>query len=97
MKTITFLYLEHCPYCRNARKAMEELKGENAAYVEVLARMERIEESKEPEKAVPFGKDYYYVPTMFVDGQKFYEAKPGESYEDCKEKVKAALQAALAE
>ena len=30
-------------------------------------------------KAQKYGKDYYYVPSMFVDGKKKYKAHPGET------------------
>lgn len=32
MKTIMAFYLNGCPYCANAKKAVEELTRENAAY-----------------------------------------------------------------
>ena len=93
MKKITVLYMEGCPYCRNAARAMDELEKVYSAYEEVP--VEWIEETREGEKAQPFAKDYYYVPSMFVDGVKLYEAKPGESYEECKHCVEAVFQAAM--
>ena len=91
MKKITLFYLSDCPYCHNARKALEELKKENPAYKEI--EIDWIEESEQPEVAEQY--DYYYVPTMYVDGRKLYEAKPSESYAACKENVKAVLDAVL--
>lgn len=32
MKKITMFYLEECPFCQKAKKAMEELMTENPAY-----------------------------------------------------------------
>ncbi len=91
MKKLTIFYLENCPYCRNAKRALEELRQENAQYAK--AEVEWIEESKEAELAEKF--DYYYVPAAFLDGRKLYEAKPGEDYQSCKQNVQAALDALL--
>ena len=91
MKKITLFYLSDCPYCRNARKALEELKQENPAYGEID--IDWIEESEQPELAEKY--NYYYVPTMYVGDKKLYEAKPSESYAMCKENVKAVLDAVL--
>ena len=35
LKQIELFYLTHCPYCINARRAIEELKSENSAYEEI--------------------------------------------------------------
>ncbi|MBR1672269.1 MAG: glutaredoxin, partial [Fretibacterium sp.] len=32
MKKVTFFYLENCPYCKQARKALDELKAGDARY-----------------------------------------------------------------
>lgn len=91
MKKITLFHLNDCPYCHNAKRAIEELKKENPAYSEVD--IDWIEESEQPEFARKY--DYYYVPTIFADGKKLYEAKPSEDYAACKANVKAALDAVL--
>ena len=93
MKKVTVLYMEGCPYCRNAARAMDELEKAYSAYAEVP--VEWIEETREREKAQPFAGAYYYVPSIFVDGTKVYEAKPGESYEECKRHVETAVRAAV--
>ena len=88
MKKAKLFYLENCPYCHNARRALKELIAGNPAYGEV--EIEWIEESRQPELAETF--DYYYVPSVYTDdGKKLYEASPSESYEDCRENMKAAL------
>ena len=92
MKKITFFYLERCPYCKNARKAMDELKAEDARYGAL--EMDWVEESKQPDVADRY--DYYSVPTMFIGSEKLYEASQGESYDDCKANVKRVFEAALA-
>lgn len=89
---IKFFYLESCPYCKQARRALDELKSENAQYKNI--EMDWIEESEQPEIADKY--DYYHVPTMFLDDNKLYEAKPGETYDACKTNVKRVLDAALA-
>ena len=55
----------------------------------------RLRGSSRREKAQPFAGAYYYVPSIFVDGTKVYEAKPGESYEECKQHVETAFRAAV--
>ena len=91
MKTLTLFYLEDCPYCRNAKRALAELVREQPEYGRVS--VEWVEESRQPERAARY--DYYYVPTVFAGTEQLYEASPAEGYGDCKERLKAALEAAL--
>jgi glutaredoxin len=91
MKTITAFYLTHCPYCRNAKAALKELIEENKAYAAVT--VDWYEESERPD--VVKGHEYYYVPSMFIGDEKVYEAQPGQSYDEIKAHVKAALDKAL--
>lgn len=90
MEKLTFFYLEDCPYCQNAKKALEELKGEKPEYGK--GEIEWVEESQSPEIAERY--DYYYVPAVYAGGRKLYEASPSEGYADCKERLRAALDAA---
>ena len=92
MRGLTVFHLQNCPYCRNAKKALEELCAEKPEYAGIS--LDWIEESKEPERTM--GYDYYYVPTFFLGKEKLYEAKPGETYEECKALVKSCLDKALA-
>ena len=80
-----------CPYCKGAKEALAELIEENPAYRQVA--VDWYEESEHPE--VVQGHSYYYVPSMFIGMEKLYEAQPGQSYDDIKAHVKAALDAAL--
>lgn len=80
-----------CPYCKGAKEALAELIEENPAYRQVA--VDWYEESEHPE--VVQGHSYYYVPSMFIGTKKLYEAQPGQSYDDIKAHVKAALDAAL--
>lgn len=87
MKKLTLFYLEGCPYCDNARRALRELGEEKAAYA--AAEVEWIEESRQPSLAASY--DYYYVPTVFLGQEKLYEAHPGESFEACREELRKCL------
>ncbi len=91
MKKITYFYKEDCPYCRNAKKAMEELKKENPVYENI--EMDWIDEEAQPDLAKAF--NYYYVPTMFIGANKLYEANPKENYDDIKKEVKRVFDAAV--
>ena len=91
MKKIIMFYMNGCPYCANAKKAMQELKAENQDFA--CLEVEMINENEHPEISAKY--DYYYVPTFIVDGQKVYEAHPGEKFAECKEKVRGVFEAAL--
>ncbi len=91
MAEITLFYLEQCPYCRNAKKALQELTADNPAYGTV--RITWVEESRQPAYADRF--DYYYVPSLFLGEKKLYEAHPGESYAQCREQLRQALDQVL--
>lgn len=92
MKKLTVFHLEHCPYCRNAKKAVAELLEENPAYAEL--ELSWLEESKEPEIAEQY--DYYYVPSVFRGEEKLYECDPSEDYAAIKNNLKTAFDKALA-
>lgn len=91
MKTVTLFYLESCPYCQNARRALRELLAEEPDFAAVA--IEWVEESREPMRAGTY--DYYYVPTAFIGRDKLFEAVPGESFKTCKSNLRAALSAAM--
>lgn len=93
MKTLTMIEMEGCPYCANAHRAMDALRAEGYEGVTV----EFIDENKEPTKTQPFAGQYYYVPSIFMDGTKLYEAQPGQSYDKIFAEVKYAFDAARAE
>ena len=92
MQTVTFFYIEGCPYCAQARKAREELIAEHADYAKVL--FDEIDERKKPDIADQY--DYWATPSMFIGKEKLYEAHKGESYEECRQHVKEVLDRALA-
>ena len=91
MKKILLFHLDDCPYCHYARRALKELVQENAAYGTV--EVEWIEERRHPEIAAKY--DYYYVPTIFFEGVKLYEASPSEGYSEVKAQIRAALDKVL--
>ena len=93
MKELTMFYLEDCGYCAKARKALEELEQENAAYGEVPIQM--VEESQNPLLADRY--DYYAVPSFFDGEKKLFEAHLFMSYEDIRDEVRRVLDYALAE
>ena len=93
MKKLTMFYLENCPYCRDARAALDALRKLNPAYAAV--EVEMIEESRQPEVADQY--DYYATPTLYVGEEKIYEAKLFDSYDVIEKNVQAALEAACLE
>ena len=93
MKKLTMIEMEGCPYCANAHRAIEALRAEGYEAVQV----DFIDENKEPAKTQPFAGQYYYVPSIFMDGEKLYEAQPGQSYDKIYVEVKRVFDAARAD
>ena len=91
MKKVTMIVMPGCPYCANAKKALAALQKE-AAYRDV--QVELVDETSEADKVKPYAGAYYYVPTLFVNHDKSYEAHPGDTYEVICEAVEKALAAA---
>ncbi|MBQ9195695.1 MAG: glutaredoxin family protein [Clostridia bacterium] len=92
-KELTIFYMEGCPYCINARRALKELQEQSADYAAVPVRW--IDENKEAALADSY--DYYRVPTIYLERQKLYEASPAHRYEEIRRRVEEALQTAMAE
>ncbi|HZK34245.1 MAG TPA: thioredoxin family protein [Bacillota bacterium] len=79
MKKLLMFTMEGCPHCRKAREYMDELYESNPEYKELD--IEIIDELLQPETAEKY--DYYYVPTYYLDGEKFHEGVPSrEMVED---------------
>ena len=91
MPTLTIFYLSHCPYCKNAKRAVMELFTEDPAYTAL--ELQWVEESEQPEIADRY--DYYRVPSVFMGKEKLYEANPSQNYESIKASLKAAFDRAL--
>lgn len=86
MKKIRIMYMENCPYCVHAHNAIAALMAEEPKYNDLY--IEWLEESHDNAKIQEFGQSYYYVPTIFVDKTKMYEAQPGDTYEFIYNKIK---------
>ena len=93
MKKITLLKMQGCPYCAQALAAIKEITAENPDYAAV--EIEIVDKHQDVDRAADFADKYYYVPSMFVDGEKVYEASPGESYGECLLSVKKVFRAAV--
>ena len=91
MKKLTMIVMQGCPYCAAAKRAIKELKAEQAAYAPLT--VEEIEDGSAAAQA--YGKDYYYVPSVFIEGEKCFEAKPGQSDESIKQAMARAFNRAL--
>jgi len=83
--------MESCPYCRQAKKCLEELIEEHPEYGAV--EFEYIDETQQPEIAEQY--DYYANPSMFIGKEKIYEAHLFETKEECRKHVEEVLQKAL--
>lgn len=72
MKKILMFTMASCPYCKEARRYMDELFDKYPEYKKLD--IEIIDEVENPEIADQY--DYYYVPTYYLDGEKFHEGVP---------------------
>ena len=61
--------MESCPYCKAARKWMNEIFESDVKYAEIPLTI--IDEVEEPELAAKF--DYYFVPTYYIEDEKVHE------------------------
>lgn len=86
MKEITMMILNDCPHCKRAAKMIEALKEKHPEYQDIV--IKAYDENEHPEISSQF--DYYYVPSMFIDGQKLHEGVP--SFEAVEAVLKAALE-----
>lgn len=89
--SLTVFYLDGCPYCQKAHKALEDLKKENPKYAEVEVHW--IEENEHPAIAARY--EYNAVPTIYHNGEKLYEATVRDSYETIRDNMRCALEQAL--
>ena len=72
MKTIKMFMFDGCPHCRRAQELIDEILKAHPEYAKVP--VEIIDERLHPEIADKY--DYYYVPTLFVGGEKLMEGAP---------------------
>ena len=86
MKELTIFFLQGCPWCAFARRAVRELLEEPEFSG---TRIEWIDERAEAELADRY--DYWHVPAVFDGGRKLYEALPSHGYEDVLAGIRSAL------
>lgn len=91
MNKLTIFYLEHCPYCKNAKLAVKELYAEDPALQKIS--IEWIEERQDPKRAEQY--DYYYVPSVFMGNEKLYECSPSDDYGVIKQRFRQAMDKAI--
>ena len=80
-----------CPYCRQARELVAELKQEHPAYKEISFKY--LDETENLELAKEYG--YYYAPSFFLGRKKLYEADPSWSRAEAKQRLEAMMAEAL--
>ena len=72
MKEVKLFMFEGCPHCRRAQELIDAILAEHPEYARVPLTV--IDERLHPEVADQH--DYYYVPTLFVGGEKLMEGAP---------------------
>lgn len=92
MKTLTILVMRGCPYCRMAQRAVEALQSEDERLAQVPVTW--IDENRDRAAALPY-QDYWYVPSLYINGEKLYESHPGDTYEAILEQVRLGLERAI--
>ena len=88
MKEIEIFYLNGCPYCAMARKAVTALCAESPELASVS--LNWIEERENA--ALADSRDYYYVPALYFRGEKLWEASPTDDYETILAHIRAAFE-----
>lgn len=91
MEKMTVFYLEGCPYCKNAIRAVKELRTELPGFASV--EIDWIEERRSADVANRY--DYYNVPSVFHGSEKLYECKPGDDYYTIKQQFTNAIESVL--
>ena len=91
MQKVTYFHMDSCPYCQQADRVIEELIEENPEWAAV--EFERIDERVHPEIADRY--DYYANPSMFLGGEKLYEAHLFETKEECRAHVEEVFRRAM--
>ena len=69
MKQVELIHFESCPYCKQARRWLQEVTAQHPELAAV--HVEQIDEKLQPERVK--GRKYWYVPTFYVDGKKVHE------------------------
>lgn len=90
---LMLFYLPGCPYCREAERLITELCTEHPEYQKIGIR--RVNEVLERSLAEQY--DYWYAPSIFLGGEKLYEADSRDNAAAVKEKLAGVFQKALQE
>ena len=90
---IKFFYLPGCPYCRRARKIIDELRASHPEFSGVS--FDEINEITD--SAIADQYDYWHVPAFFAGNRKLYEAQPGDDEVKMKNEILAVFEGAMAE
>ena len=69
MKNILMFTMKTCPYCKSARKWMEEILSSDERYRAI--ELSIVDENEHPEISAKY--DYTYVPTFYLDGKKVHD------------------------
>ncbi|MCL2814812.1 MAG: thioredoxin family protein [Oscillospiraceae bacterium] len=85
MKKILMFTMAGCPYCRSARKWMDEILKSDERYKAIP--LEIVDENERPDISAKY--DYNYVPTYYLDGKKVHDG--AASFEIVKRVFDAAL------
>ncbi len=93
VKYLRLFYLPGCPYCRWAQRAIDELMQQHREFYGI--KIDWIDEDLNYGFAQKF--DYYYVPSIFDENKKLYEAKPGVKYDELKRAIESSLIKAINE
>ena len=93
MKHVTMIEMEGCPYCAKAHRAIGELVQKDPRYGALT--LQYVDENRDTDEVQPFAGKYYYVPSLFIDGEKGYEAQPGQDYEEIYAAVKQVFDQAI--
>ena len=88
---LLLFYLPGCPYCRQAETLIAQLLAEHPEYAAIPLR--RVNEITERAFAGRF--DYWYAPSLFLDGEKLYEADARDGEKTVREKLTRVLETAL--
>ncbi len=88
---LMLFYMPGCPYCSLAERTISALCAENPEYTKIPIR--RVNEIAE--RALAQKYDYWYTPSLFLNGEKLYEADSSDSPDIVKSKLAVVLQKAL--
>ncbi len=71
MRKITMFILRSCPFCIRAMQQVEKILSANPEFRAIP--FETIDERQQ--QAYADKHDYYYVPSIYLDGEKVYEER----------------------